>query len=59
MTDKTKKAFNNAIASARMEGLTFTDEKIELIRQIVDGEITIEDVIRRFKDADKSRETNN
>ncbi len=59
MTNKTKKAFNNAIASARMEGLTFTDEKIELIRQIVDGEITVEEVIRRFKDADKSRETNN
>ena len=59
MTNKTKKAFNNAIASARMEGLTFTDEKIELIRQIVDGEITVEEVIRRLKDADKSRETNN
>ena len=59
MTDKTKKAFNNAIASARMEGLTFTDEKIELIRQIVDGEITVEEVIRRLKNADKSRETNN
>ena len=29
MTDKTKKAFNNAIASARMEGFDFTDEAEE------------------------------
>jgi hypothetical protein len=55
----TTQAMRNALASARMEGLTFTDEKIELIRQIVDGEITVEEVIGRFKDVDKSRETNN
>ena len=37
MTNKTKKAFNNAIASARMEGFDFTDEQIEeLITPTVD-----------------------
>jgi hypothetical protein len=44
MTDKAKKAFNNAIASVRMEGFDFTDEQLEslanLIEQVDDGKMT-------------------
>ena len=44
MTDKTKKAFNNAIASVRMEGFDFTDKQLEslanLIEQVDNGKIT-------------------
>lgn len=43
MTDKTKKAFNNAIASARMEGFDFTDEQLSelayFIEQIYDNKM--------------------
>jgi hypothetical protein len=49
MTDKTKKAFNNAIASARMEGFDFTDEQLamltDLIERVDQGEITWEEAI--------------
>ena len=49
MTDKTKKAFNNAIASARMEGFDFTDEQLEsladIIEQVDDGKITWQEAI--------------
>ena len=49
MTDKTKKAFNNAIASARMEGFDFTDEQLEsladLIEQVEGGTITWREAI--------------
>ena len=49
MTDKTKKAFNNAIASARMEGFDFTDEQLEsladIIEQVADGKITWQEAI--------------
>ena len=46
MTDKTKKAFNNAIASERMEGFDFTDEQLEslanIIEQVDDGKMTFD-----------------
>lgn len=49
MTDKTKKAFNNAIASVRMEGFDFTDEQLEsladIIGQVDDGKMTWREVI--------------
>jgi Ca2+-binding EF-hand superfamily protein len=49
MTDKTKKAFNNAIASARMEGFDFTDEQLndlaDIIEQVDDGKITWQEAI--------------
>ena len=49
MTDKIKKAFNNAIASARMEGFDFTDEQLDdladLIEQVDDGKITWQEAI--------------
>ena len=49
MTDKTKKAFNNAIASERMEGFDFTDEQLEsladLIEQVDDGKMTWREAI--------------
>jgi hypothetical protein len=48
----------NQIASARAEGLTFTDEQIETIRKIVDGEVSKEEVIKEICDANKRREAN-
>lgn len=57
MTDKTKKAFNNAIASARMEGFDFTDEQLndlaDIIEQVDDGKITwreaINSLVNKYK----------
>ena len=49
MTDKTKKAFNNAIASARMEGFDFTDEQLDsladIIVQVDNGKMTWREAI--------------
>ena len=49
MTDKTKKAFNNAIASVRMEGFDFTDEQLsdlaELIERLYDDKMTWQEAI--------------
>ena len=66
MTDKTKKAFNNAIASARMEGFGFTDEQLNdlanIIEQVDDGKITWQEAIdslvnkyRRMANESKSK----
>lgn len=60
MTDKTKKAFNNAIASARMEGFDFTDEQLEsiadIIEQVDDGKITwreaIDSLVKKYRRSD-------
>lgn len=57
MTDKTKKALNNALASARMEGFDFTDEQIDMLTKLIErvgsGEITwseaIKYLIERYK----------
>jgi Ca2+-binding EF-hand superfamily protein len=57
MTDKTKKAFNNAIASARMEGFDFTDEQLEslvdIIEQVDDGKMTwreaIDSLVQKYR----------
>lgn len=49
MTDKTKKAFNNALASARMEGFDFTDEQLndlaELIERLYDDKMTWQEAV--------------
>lgn len=49
MTDKTKKAFKNAIASARMEGFDFTDEQLNelayFIEQVYDNKMTWQEAI--------------
>ena len=54
MTDKTKKAFNNAIASARMEGFDFTDEQLndlaDIIEQVDDGKMTWQEAINFLVD---------
>ena len=54
MTDKTKKAFNNAIASARMEGFNFTDEQLndlaDIIEQVDDGKMTWREAINSLVD---------
>jgi Ca2+-binding EF-hand superfamily protein len=60
MTDKTKKAFNNALASARMEGFDFTDEQLEslvdIIEQVDDGKMTwreaIDSLVKKYRRSD-------
>ena len=60
MTDKTKKAFNNAIASARMEGFDFTDEQLndlaDIIEQVDDGKMTwqeaINSLVKKYRRSD-------
>jgi hypothetical protein len=60
MTDKTKKAFNNAIASARMEGFDFTDEQLkslaDIIEQVDDGKMTwqeaIDSLVKKYRRSD-------
>lgn len=60
MTDKTKKAFNNAIASARMEGFDFTNEQLEslanIIEQVDDGKMTwqeaIDSLVQKYRRSD-------
>lgn len=60
MTDKTKKAFNNAIASARMEGFEFTGEQLEslsdIIEQVDDGKMTwreaIDSLVEKYRRSD-------
>lgn len=57
MTDKTKKAFNNALASTRMEGFDFTDEQLEsladLIEQVDDGKMiwreAIDSLVQKYR----------
>ena len=54
MTNKTKKAFNNAIASVRMEGFDFTDEQLndlaDIIEQVDDGKMTWQEAIDSLVD---------
>ena len=54
MTDKTKKAFNNAIASARMEGFDFTDEQLndlaDIIERVDGGKMTWREAIDSLVD---------
>lgn len=60
MTDKTKKAFKNAIASVRMEGFDFTDEQLndlaDLIERVDDGKITwqeaIDSLVQKYRRSD-------
>lgn len=60
MTDKTKKAFNNAIASAKMEGFNFTDEQLndlaDLIERVDDGKMTwqeaIDSLVKKYRRSD-------
>ena len=61
MTDKAQKAFNNAIASAKMEGVDFTDEQLEsladIIEQVDDGKMTwreaIDSLVQKYRRNDK------
>lgn len=60
MTDETKKAFNNAIASARMEGFNFTDEQLNelayFIEQVYDKKMTwreaIDSLVKKYRRRD-------
>ena len=48
--DLQEKAMKNAMASVRMEGLTVTDEMVELCRQFLNGERSTKeclDIIRK------------
>ena len=63
MTDETKKAFNNAIASAKMEGFNFTDEQLDelayFIEQVYDNKMTwqeaVDSLVQKYK-KDKRRD---
>lgn len=50
MTDKIKKALNNALASARIEGFDFTDAQIDMLTKLIErvdrGEITWNEAIK-------------
>ena len=48
-TDLREKAMKNAIASVRMEGLTVTDEMVELCRQFLNGERTKKECLDHFR----------
>ena len=60
MIDETKKAFNNAIASARMEGFDFTDEQLNelayFIEQVYDNKMTwqeaIDSLVKKYRRSD-------
>ena len=60
MTDETKKAFNNAIASVKLEGFDFTDEQLEsladIIEQVDDGKMTwreaIDSLVKKYRRSD-------
>lgn len=60
MTDKTRKAFNNAIANARMEGFDFTDEQLNelayFIEQVYDNKMTwqeaIDSLVEKYRRSD-------
>lgn len=61
MTDKTKKAFNNAIASAKMEGFNFTDEQLDelayFIEQVYDNKMTwqeaVDSLVQKYRKGEK------
>ena len=61
MTDETKKAFNNAIASAKMEGFNFTDEQLndlaDIIERVDDGKMTwqeaIDSLVKKYRRSDQ------
>ena len=38
------------IASAQMEGFTFTTEQMELVQSIYEGKVSVEDVLARYRD---------
>lgn len=61
MTDKTKKTFNNAIASVRLEGFDFTDEQFNelayFIEQVYDNKMTwreaIDSLVKKYRRSDQ------
>lgn len=60
MTDKTKKAFNNAVASVRMEGFDFTNKQFEsladIIEQVDNDKMTwqeaIDSLVKKYRRSD-------
>ncbi|MBD5111120.1 MAG: antitoxin VbhA family protein [Ruminococcaceae bacterium] len=48
MTDETRHNLMQAVASARMEGLDFTEEEIKIAEKILDGEMTIEEYVEEI-----------
>lgn len=60
MTDKTKKAFNNALASTRMESFDFTDEQLNelayFIEQVYDNKMTwqeaVDSLVKKYRRSD-------
>lgn len=56
---KSECAIQEALASARMEGLPVTPETEKNIRRIINGEITVEDRIEEIKKRQKARQLAN
>lgn len=53
---KNERALREALASARMEGLSVTPEIEENVRRILNGELTVEERIRQIKEEQRRKQ---
>lgn len=49
MDNNKERAINNAIASIEMEGFVITDEQRELVKRVVNKEISYEEALESIK----------
>lgn len=49
MDNNKERAINNAIASIEMEGFVITDEQRELVKRVVNKEISYEEALKSIK----------
>lgn len=49
MSDKTRKAIQNAAASSAMEGLPLDEEKLRIVERILDGDMTLQEYFDSVK----------
>ena len=63
MTNKTKKALNNALANVQLEGYEFTLEQIEFIKDLIERidsrELTWDEAIEIIKERHNAKNSNN
>ena len=48
----TDKALRNQLASAMHEGITFTQSEVDIIQQLTNGQITIEEAMKKIFEKD-------
>lgn len=48
----TDKALRNQLASAMHEGITFTQNEVDIIQQLTNGQITIEEAMKKIFEKD-------